>query len=153
MERFKFKFASVLKVRKSREDEALRSLSIAQKAHQNEIGKKEHLAKVLQQALARREQIGRTPDLASSLYVENDFIKGTKHRMMQADQAIMRAKRGVEKALRFYLNAKRYTRAIEILKEDYYAEYKKMLSKDEQKKLDDLVVMRSHSKVLTEETE
>jgi flagellar export protein FliJ len=153
MERFKFKFASVLKVRKSREDEALRSLSIAQKAHQNEIRKKEQLMNVLQQALARREQIGRAPELASSLYVENDFIKGTKHRMMQADQAIMRTKRGVEKALRFYLSAKRHTRAIEILKEDYYAEYKKMVSKEEQKKLDDLVIMRSHANALKEENE
>jgi len=153
MEKFKFRFSAVLKIRKSYEDAALRSLSIAQKHYLNEIEKKEKLKQVLQQALVRREEIGKVPVPASSIYVEHDYIKGTKYRLIQSDQAILKAKRGADKALRFYLNAKRQTKAIEILYEKSLAEYKKNLSRAEQKKLDDMIMMRTRMSGMREDIE
>lgn len=150
MEKFKFRFASVLRVRKSREDQALLAFSTAQKSLQAEIQRKESLAQELQASQIRKETLAGEAVSVISLQMENDFIKGTVQRISQAGQAIMRAQRGVEKALRFYLTTKRQTRAIEILYDKSLAEYKKAASKDEQKKIDEMVVMRFASQGFSE---
>ena len=62
--------------------------------------------------------------------------------MIRQDQAIVRASRSVEKALRAYLTARRQTRMIETLREKDYQEFKKMVAKKEQKELDELSAMR-----------
>jgi flagellar export protein FliJ len=70
---------------------------------------------------------------------------------MQADQAITRAKRGLEKALRFYIQARRQLRMMEVLREKEYAEYRQHLLKLEKKEMDDLSIMRArlHREELT----
>lgn len=143
MAKFRFKFSSVLKVRKSREDSALAALGVAQRAYQAEIAKKSALLSSLSDALARRELLGSKPTDIMAFKVEQDFITGTKARIVRADQAILRATRGVEKALRSYLQAKRQTRMIEALYEKEHAEWRKEQSKRQQKQLDDMVSMRA----------
>ncbi len=150
MKKFRFKFDSVLKVRKSEEESALRALGAAQRAHQEELRKKEKVAKDLSNALLRRENLGtestRTPIDILPFRMENEFITGLKQRLIQADHAIMRASRGVEKALRAFLIARRKTRMMETLYERDLAEFRRERAKYEQHQLDDLNIMRARFK-------
>lgn len=143
MKKFKFKFASVLHVRKIREEDALRELGLKQRKYQAEIENKARLMAELRDALQRRERLGAEAVEISAFHIEQKFIDGTKARIIRADQAIFRASKAVEKALRAYLTAKRQTRVIETLYDKEYAQFRRDMARIEQKKLDDLMVMRS----------
>ena len=143
MRRFRFKFAALENVRKTRENDALRSLAIAQQAFRAAESRKNELLADLSLALDRRALLGIESVGLNAFQLENDFIVGTKQRIIQQDQAILRAKRGVEKALRGYLSARRETRMMEVLREKAYAEFRQERAKHEQRELDDLYVMRA----------
>ncbi|OFZ21041.1 MAG: flagellar export protein FliJ [Bdellovibrionales bacterium GWB1_55_8] len=146
MRRFRFRLATVLNLRKSREEEALRALGDAQRAYQEELSKKGRLVSELQNALIRRENLGIEPIGVLSFQLEDEFIAGTKHRIVRADRDIMRASRAVEKALKYFLHTRRQTRMMESLYDREHAEFRKMQSKREQKLLDDMSVMRDRLK-------
>lgn len=146
MRRFRFQFETVLTARKTREEEALRALGLAQQAYQGELRIKAALSNDLEASLRRRESLGIDPIGAAAFQLEDDFISGQKHRLIRAEQAILRASRGVEKALRHYLSTKRQTRMIETLREKAYLDFKKALAKYEQKQADEMTVMRDRLK-------
>lgn len=141
--KFRFRFSAVERVRKIREDEALRALGIAQRQLQAEIARREELSRALGQALERRERLGLDFSVPGTFFrMENDYITGQKQRIIQQEQAISRARRGREKAMRGYLLARRQTRVIERLRERDLEEFRREQSKKEQKTLDDLTSMR-----------
>lgn len=146
MKRFKFKFQTVLDARKASEQEALRMLAVAQKAYQLEIDRKNFWISELQKALQGRESAAQHPTEISFYKIQQDYVVGSKQRIIQADHAISRASRGVEKALRAYLHARRQTKMMETLSEKDFLQFKKDLAKKEQKDLDDLMIMRAHLK-------
>jgi flagellar export protein FliJ len=146
MKKFRFKFETVLTVRKSREQDALTALGAAQRGYQQALNHKQQLQGQLREALERREGLGRTATPVLSFQLEQAFINGTKQRIVQADQAIVRASRVVEKSLRAYLTARKQTRMIEVLEEKEYAEFRRSVAKKEQKELDELMIMRSRLK-------
>ena len=152
MKKFQFQFETLEKVRRTRENEALRVLSEAQAAHARAIGYKRSLLEGLEKGLQRRELLGQTPTRIEAFLVEGDFITGQKARIVQADQSIMKAKRGVEKALRSYLQARRQTRMIEMLREKAFVEYKAKKAKYEQKQMDDLTIMRNRLRAPEQES-
>ncbi len=121
----------------------MRSLAGAQASYQEALGAKRDLLSKLGQALQRREELGGVSVSALAFQMENDFIGGTKQRIIQSDQAIVRATRSVEKALRAYLYARKQLRMIETLREKHFVEFKRELARKEQKNLDDLYTMRS----------
>jgi flagellar FliJ protein len=84
--------------------------------------------------------------------LESDFIAGQKIRIVQAEVAIQRSKRAVEKALRNYLHAKRQTRVIEMIREKRFAEYKLERAKHLQKEMDDVSTMRNRLRQLRKES-
>ena len=143
MKKFRFQFETLERVRRSREDEALRLLSTSQSAFRTAQEHKLSLLRNLDESFARRESLADQPIGVLSFQLENDFISGTKQRVIQSDQAILRAKRGVERALRVYLTARRQTKMMEMLREKAFTEYKTDRNKLEQKQLDDLSVMRA----------
>lgn len=143
MKRFKFRFESVEKVRKMREDEALAALGAAQRKLQGEINAKNSLLATLADALLRRENLGREGTSIQAFRTEDAYIQGTKQRIIQADQAILRATRIVEKAMQRYLGARRNKRMIETLRERDQEEFRKAKAKWEQKQSDDMAVMRA----------
>jgi flagellar export protein FliJ len=143
MKKFRFKFESVLKIRQTREEEVLRALGAAQRAYQEELAEKQQILSELDQSLKRREKLGSEAVTINSFQIEQNFITGTKQRIIRQDQAIVRASRTVEKALRAYLFARRQTRMIEILRDKDFAEFKKAVAKKEQKELDELSAMRT----------
>lgn len=146
MAKFKFRLENVLTHRKRREDDVLALLAKAQRGLQLEKDRKSELEMNLELALVRRESLGATAVGIHAFIVENDFIIGVKQRVIQSDQGILRANRGVEKALRAYLFAKRQTRMIEMLREKALAEFKQSESKREQKNLDEMMIMRHRLK-------
>jgi flagellar export protein FliJ len=143
MRKFRFKFDTLLKQRKAREEAALRQLSEAQRAYQAELARKSELEGQLERGLLRREALGQSPTQITAFLVEQDFITGTKQRLIQNQQAITRAMRGMEKSLRTYLHCRRQTRMMETLYEKHYEEFKKELARKEAKMLEDFAVMRS----------
>jgi flagellar export protein FliJ len=146
MKKFVFKFSAVMKVRKAKETEALRSLSTAQKAYQAEVQKKMRLADELQRSFQRREKLSSVLAQGVSYQAEQAYSDGLKIRMSQADQSIFRSNREFQKRLRSYIYARQQSKAIESLYEKAYEEHKKSLAKQEQKEVDDMVVMRAHLK-------
>jgi flagellar export protein FliJ len=143
MRKFQFRFAPLLQHRKNLEERELRGLAAAQREHQLAMGHKRELESALAGALGRREALGSdAPAPAIFFSVEQDFITGTKQRIVQAGQAITRAGRGVEKALRAFLHARRQTRMIERLYEKDYELFKTELRKREQQAQDELTVLR-----------
>ena len=144
MRKFLFRFATVLKARRAREEECLRLLGAAQRQYQAELERKRGLQRALEGSLLRREELGAgTAAAPVDFALEHDFIVGTKQRLIQQEQAILRASRAVEKALRAYLLAKRQTRMFETLHDREYAEHRKREQKREQRAQDDLSVMRA----------
>ena len=141
--RFKFKFATVLEVRKNKEREALRGFSDKQFKYKIELDKKEILRSQLQISLGRREDLSNQTVAIEQYLTEQDFIMGTKHRLVQADQAISRAKRDLEKFQQVYLFCRKQTRMIEVLFEQAQAQFKKNALKRENRELDDFMIMRA----------
>lgn len=144
MKKFKFKFESVEKVRKMRENEALRYLADAQKKLQEAKDHKLRLQRDLLQARMRLEMMGQQPTTPIHFQIEGEYVEGTKHRIMLQDQAIFRAQKGVEKALRNYIVTRRKTRMIEVIREKHHAEFKKALRKHEEKEMAEMYVMRAN---------
>ncbi len=128
--------------RKKREEDALRLLGAAQRALQLEIKRKQDLLDALNRSLLRRELLGEIPTGPNEFHVEQDFIGGTKQRIIQADHAISRAHRGVEKALRVYLLSRRQVRVLELLYDRDFAAYKHEARRRENREADDLNIMR-----------
>src|SRR4051794_2050495 len=103
MEKFSFKYQTVLQVRRIREKEALRELGGSQKKYQEELERKSELLSSLDVAFQEREALDRKPTVATEYFSSEQFIRGLKHRIVHADQAILKARRNVEKAMRSYL--------------------------------------------------
>lgn len=146
MKKFSFKFESVLKQRKIREQESLRVLGQAQSELQSLQQEKNLLQKNLDEALLRRESLGKTAVPVLSFHLEESFIQGTKQRISRTEQYISRATKAVERALRTYLLARKQSRAIELLREKELEEFKNERNQYEQKVLDDVTLMRTRLK-------
>ncbi|MCC7441682.1 MAG: flagellar export protein FliJ [Bdellovibrionales bacterium] len=143
MARFRFKFEAVGKLKKQKEQDALRLFGEAQGLLKAEIERREQLEFDLASALSRREALGETAVSPILFRTEEDFITGTKARIIQAQHAIERARRRVERAMMGYLVARRELLKVERLREKATADFKREQSKLEQKRLDDLYVMRA----------
>jgi flagellar export protein FliJ len=146
MPKFRFRLENILKLRKAREDEALRALGAAQRAYQECLSRKAGLLNELEQALLRRERLGERAVGIDAFQLEQSFIEGTKQWITRADHAIMRASKLVAKALRAYLDARKQLRMLETLKEKDQAAFRKEQAKLEAKRLDDFTVMRHRLK-------
>jgi flagellar export protein FliJ len=144
--RFRFRLEAVEKVRRAKEQEALRGLAAAQAKYQDALRAKRKIYDDNELALIRREELARTAQPVLAYQLENEFITGNAVRFVQADQAIFRARKFVEKALREVMTAKRAVRAIELLREKAYSEFKTALRKREQKEMEEVYVSRAHKR-------
>lgn len=145
MKRFRFRFETVLNVRKRLENEALKALAEAQRVLAHEISRKEKLLTEISDSYKRVESYGESRieiKGVEAFRLERDFIAGDKVRVMQVEQAIFRANRNVERAMRAYLTARRSTRTIEILREKDVEAFKKEMQVREQKESDEMTILR-----------
>lgn len=143
MKRFRFRLQAVEQVRRNDELIALRGLATAQRALQREIQAKNDLVAVLTKTAERRQALSDRPVVAAEYAIHEARILGTKKRILAAGYAIRRAKKAVEQALAIVLVKRRALRAIEVLKEKAFEEFKRERIRYEAKQLDDLNVMRS----------
>ena len=145
MKRFKFRLEAVEKVRKRNEEEAMRVLADARRRLGELLSQGEKLTSALDAAAARKQALTKNISNSAQFAIEEDFIAGTKLRIAQLAQSVSRAQRGVEKATRFFLHARRQLHVITTLKERELDAFKREQSKREQKEIDDMVVMRANS--------
>lgn len=142
MKKFKFKFALVLAKRKEEEQQALLVFSHKQRIYQAQISQKEKLILDLQHSLDRREQLGAQLVSIFEFHSEQNFIEGTKQRILQAEHRIFKAYKDLERSHIRYLDSRKRTKMIESLQDKATVAFKKERNKYEQKELQDLMIMR-----------
>lgn len=142
MRRFQFRLATVERFREDKEKEALRVLASAQQKLHEAMMEKEELVSKLNQALEERESLGSSPVGIVAFQIQEDFIVGSKYRILHSDRMISRERRTVEKAMAYYLKLRRDRMMISKLRERAFEKYKKEMSREEQKRQDDLYIMR-----------
>ncbi len=143
--KFRFRLTAVESVRRAKEQETLRALAQAQRKYQEAIQAKIALLEDNDRALNRRQALASTAQSVVSYQLETEFITGNHQRMIQSDQAIFRSRKFVERALREVILAKRAVKAIEILREKAFMEFKTELRKKEQKDLEEIYVSRGRA--------
>lgn len=146
MKKFRFSLETVQKVRKKKEDEALREFGQAQRELQKEFMEKRRIENQLDDSLLRREKYADQGANAHLFSLEESFIQGLKQNIENADKAIIRARRNLEKAFYAYLTARKKSAMIDKIHDRRLEEFKKIQNKKENKELDDLYVMRSKLK-------
>ena len=143
MRKFRFRLEVVEKMRKTREQEALRILAEAQRDLLAEKNAKMALLSVLDESLQRRESFGVHAMTSNVVQLEESFISGTKIRIEQTDRSILRATKNVEKATAYYLVCRQKRMMMEKLRERALDRFKEEVRKRELKEMDDLNVMRA----------
>jgi flagellar export protein FliJ len=142
MKKFRFLLEAVERVRRAKEQDTLRALAYAQAKYQETLRAKYRLLEETEASLARREKLAGTAQPVLAYQLESEFITGNKQRIVQSDQAITRARKFVEKALREVILAKRALKGIELLREKAFLEFKTALRKKESKDLEEVYVSR-----------
>jgi flagellar FliJ protein len=142
MTKFKFSLETVEKVRLQKEEKMLKELSLCQATYQEKIAiKKDLLAKKQGAFVNKNELISRDAKINDIKLLE-DYITGLKQQIIRADQAIIRARRFLDQAMRNYILARRERMMIDRLKEKALEEFKREEARLSQKRLDDLITMR-----------
>ena len=143
MSKFKFQLDSVEKVRTQKEQKMLEELSQSQGVYQEKINfKKELLAKKQKSFLNKNEMMSADASINEIRLIE-DYITGLNQQIIRADQAIIRARRFLDQAMRNYIFARRERMMIDRLKEKALEEFKLEEARLSQKRLDDLITMRA----------
>lgn len=143
MAKFKFQLEAVEKVRIQAEEKALETMSIQQKIYQEKINyKKELIAKKSNAFLAKNEMLTRDSNV-NEIRLQEEYISGINQRLLRADQAIVRARRFLEQAMREYIKARKERKMVDRIKEKAVETFKINQNRLEQKNIDDLISMRS----------
>ncbi|MFN7685940.1 MAG: flagellar export protein FliJ [Oligoflexia bacterium] len=152
MKRFKFRLEAVQKIRKRNEEEAMRVLADARHRLSELLKHGESLQRAVEAALIRKESLGAEPVSGAAFKIEEDFIAGSKLRIAQLAIRVSKAQRAVEKAMRFFIHARRQLHVIETLREREFEAFKRQVQKREQKEMDDLVTMRAGRALMEDAT-
>jgi len=143
MAKFKFQLESVEKVRKMKEQKMLEALSESQRAYLEKIELKRGLLAKKQAAFEGKDSLSGSAAPVNEIRLYEDFIEGLKVRIQRADQAIIRARRFLDQAMRHYIQARKDRMMIDRLREKAYEEFRLAQARLEQKRLDDLITMRA----------
>ena len=143
MAKFKFKLETVEKVRLQKEQKMLEELSISQRNYQEKISAKKAILEKKQNAFTQKNELVSKAAVINDIRLIEDYITGLKVQVVRADQAIIRARRFLDQAMRNFIQARRERMMIDRLKEKAMEEFKLETSRLEQKVLDDLMTMRA----------
>lgn len=150
MKSFQFRLATLLQLRKREEERCLKALAAAQKIFQIEMEKRAKLMQALEDALTRREKLSEQTGAPEAYRIENDFIVGTKVRIIQATTLANRAHKASQKAMQTYLAARRQTMVLQKLEEKERLAHKALASKRDQRKSDELSSIRAARSLIAE---
>jgi flagellar FliJ protein len=154
MAKFKFRLEPVEKIRIQKEQKMLEELSECQRVYQSKISDKRLLLQKKQEAFERKNELASRDSSINDIRLQEDYITGLKARIIKADQAILRSRRFLEQAMRYYIQARKERMMMDRLKEKALEDFKREQGRMEQKKLDDLITMRArlnHGPVSDEE--
>jgi flagellar FliJ protein len=143
MAKFKFHLESVEKIRIQKEQKMLEELSETQRVYQSKITDKRLLLQKKQEAFEKKNEMASRDSNINEIRLQEDYITGLKARIIRADQAILRARRFLEQAMRLYIQARKERMMMDRLREKALEEFKREQVRLEQKKLDDLITMRA----------
>jgi flagellar FliJ protein len=143
MAKFKFELESVEKVRLQKEQKMLEALSVSQKEYLAKIQAKRTLLEKKQQAFESKNELVSRDASINEIRLSEDYISGLNSQIGRADQAIIRARRFLDQAMRNYIMARKERMMIDRLKEKAFEEFRIEQSRLEQRKLDDLITMRA----------
>jgi len=142
MRKFHFRFEAVEKLRKNQEQRALQEFAASQREYFACVRAKENLLNELENALVTREKLADNWTSASLYQLQDSYIFGVKRSIGRSEQAIIKAHKKLQKAMKTFLDARRNLKKIEHLKEKDLLNYKQERTKYEQKRLDELTTMR-----------
>ena len=143
MAKFKFKLETVEKVRLQKEQKMLEELSLTQRAYQEKISAKKELLSKKQNAFLNKNELASRDSSINEIRLIEEYIVGLKQHILRADQAIVRSRRFLDQAMKSYIFARRERMMIDRLKEKALEDFKREESRLSQKRLDDLITMRS----------
>jgi flagellar FliJ protein len=143
MAKFKFQLESVEKVRMQKEQKMLEVLSESQRDYLAKIQAKRGLLGKKQLAFESKNELVSRDASINEIRLSEDYITGLNSQIVKADQAIIRARRFLDQAMRNYIAARKERMMIDRLKEKALEEFKLEQSRLEQRKLDDLITMRA----------
>lgn len=143
MAKFKFQLESVEKVRLQKEQKMLEALSVSQRDYLARIQAKRDLLGKKQNAFEKKNELVSRDASINEIRISEDYITGLNSMIIKADQAIIRARRFLDQAMRNYIQARKERMMIDRLKEKAFDEFKQEQSRLEQRKLDDLITMRA----------
>jgi flagellar FliJ protein len=143
MAKFKFQLESVEKVRLQKEQKMLEALSESQRDYLARIQAKRDLLGKKQNAFEKKNELVSRDASINEIRLSEDYITGLNAMIIKADQAIIRARRFLDQAMRNYIHARKERMMIDRLKEKAFDEFKVEQSRLEQRRLDDLITMRA----------
>ena len=143
MAKFNFKLDAVEKVRTQKEQKMLEELSTAQRNYQQKIEEKKAVLSKKQVAFKSKNELATRDANVNEIRLLEDYITGLNQQIVRADQAIVRSRRFLDQAMRNYIISRRERMMVDQLKEKALAEFKIEQYRLEQKRLDDLITMRS----------
>jgi flagellar FliJ protein len=143
MKKFKFPLEAVEKVRSQAENRAMEALSHQQRIYQQKLADKQNLLSRKTIAFTEKNEMLSRDSNINEIRLQEEHITGLNYQLVRADQAIVRARRFLEHAMREYIKARRERMMMDRLKEKALTEHKKENQRIEQKNLDDLITMRA----------
>ncbi len=130
---FDFRLQRVLNFRQSVERQKKVELSLAQRLQLQEKEKLNHLQTQKEQEINTAPNANDTLDRLDLhlLKVRNDYLTQLTEKIKEQSGRVVQAEKVVEKKREILLNARKDKKVLEILKDRYVNEYKKMKSQEE----------------------
>ncbi len=130
---FDFRLQRVLNFRQSVERQKKVELSLAQRLQLQEKEKLNHLQSQKEKEINTTPPQSDAPDKLDLhlLKVRNDYLTQLTEKIKEQSGRVMQAEKVVEKKREILLNARKDKKVLEILKDRYVSEYKKMKSQEE----------------------
>ena len=121
----------------------LEILSDSQRDYLSKIQAKRDLLSMKQRAFESKNELVSRDASINEIRLSEDYIFGLNAQIIKADQAIIRARRFLDQAMRNYISSRKERIMIDRLKEKALEEFRLEQSRLEQRKLDDLITMRA----------
>jgi flagellar protein FliJ len=142
MAKYRFPLEAVERVRKIAEEQALQEMASYQQKFQQAIQHKKDLLSNREAQLSRRENLSLESVKPADYALVESHIRGIEQQLIKADQAIVRARRFLEQAMRAYIKARKEKSMMDKLRERSLAQWKVEQARLEQKQIDDMVSTR-----------
>jgi len=138
MKNFKFKFSSILKLRRNLEFQSLRELGFSKKNYQIEFDKKIQDQESVKKSFMRIEKFENHLIHFRDYELEKNYIQLIQDNISKIEKNVQSAKEVFIQNLKNYNLAKKKVHMLEFFFNQFYQKYRKEFKAQEQRKLDDI---------------